>query len=238
LERRLTTINATVIVDRSRGDKMVEDTLRHLAELSAPDVIVTSTKSQLGNVAYIELSYSDWPGQCVFAHAYEPWIETGMVFEIRGPFDIELLVHAANDVAAALDYELELMTDYGSSCDFRSAPSTTSDPRETPPVAPYFHGECASVPKSQLTDWQGTLAEAVIRWLAAHSTGPRPKSLFSINPLPRSPQAFAQQFVRIINSISPVEAAWKVQTDHPSIEHYILIHERWATELSLSSLVG
>jgi len=238
LERRLTTINASVVVDRSRGDKMVEDSRRHLAELSAPDVIVMSTEFQLGNVAYIELSYSDWPEQCVFAYAYEPWIETGMIFKIRGPFDINLLVHAANDVAAALDYELELMTDYGSSCSFRSAPSTTSDPRGTLPVAPYFHGESASIPKSQLTNWQRTLGEAVIRWLAAHSTGPRPNSLFSINPLPPSPQTFAQQFVRIINSISPVEAAWRVETDHPSIEHYILIHERWATELSLSSLVG
>lgn len=223
--RRVLQGNPNAVTDWSRGDEMVDARLQDLLSMRAPDVIVASHRLLFGHVVYIELSYPEWPNHSVFTYVYGP-ANDGLSLEVSGGFDIKLLIHAAREISQALNYEFELTTDFGWSCEVRSAAHAGNDPRRVPLVSCYF------TDLTPLPDWSTTMRGAVLRWLSAHADKPRPNYYVAVAP--DSPDVIADAFIELMNSISPVQRGWNVKLPEHTHEMYLLIHEGWATTICLS----
>jgi hypothetical protein len=106
--RRLLDNFPGMLVDRDKGNELVQRKLDKLIEISTPDVILESHKTYFDNTIYVAISQANWLGARVESFIQSGWFQLGdcVSFDVSGALDEEILRLVAQDLSRALNMVL------------------------------------------------------------------------------------------------------------------------------------
>lgn len=229
--RRIVAAFPDAVVDWARGDRLVDESVQELIAWRVPEVIVEAARCRRGQVAFVSVSYVEWPSRSVTVHVHPVREELGDWLDLHAePFDIGFLIHGARTIASALDFGFHL--EYEATFEVRCTPSPCADPLDFA-NSKYAQWGSPRITVVPLGDWRSSLHTAIVKWLAVSNHKGKAAATREF----ATPDAFAHAAVSELNAISPVRRAWSVDALDASHQNAILLDQgQWTSFVDLGGV--
>jgi len=247
IARRILQAFPHALVDWDRGNQHVQTRLQELIALRTPEVILKSHRSFFGHVAYLSVSYPEWPNLSVSSYVHS---NDAVFFDVSEPFNVELLKRAAVDLSAGLDFQFCLEAHRNSGFRTHTRAGKFTDPirflrdfmspwQERPTSWALIDGALRplrySIPiLTELNDWMTTAYDAILRWLSSCTYRADVDATLKRFA---SDDAFARAAVAELQALSPVRQSWAIDIAEVDHQNGILLdHGDWMTIIHLNDV--
>jgi hypothetical protein len=247
LLERLTSSLLHVEVDRERGRREVLARRDELIARGTPEVLLTGMPLQAEGTTAVNISWDDWPGNCVDGHVFDSNPELdGPTFGLEHQ-DFAFAKFAAIELGRALKASPRLESNSSRSIETEFIPKETSASKwiagyyalldssgaTYDPVSQTFTPFPQRHPVLRVLDpWQEVLEKAVLRFLQQY----RKVNSDTITNGFSTYEDYARQYVRELSEFGTVKRCWSVDLDESHHNQALIEYDDWFAQIRLSGV--
>jgi hypothetical protein len=232
LARRVATALPHAVIDWALGDDWVQQGLDRLNQMNAPAFYFDAQRQRFGTVARISLTYDEWPNRTAFTYATAVRRDLGDCLDLKvsGPFEMEFLKRAAQDLAIAIGFNYHLNTEEEWGIEIWATPGARQ-PLKFVRSRLSAHAYPA-LSLSELADWKNSIHRAVLSWLSQSTF----KGIDRMRSGFASDAELASGVIERLIAIAPVQRAWRIDNAAPFHNGIVLEHAGWMSYTDLGGV--